>query len=214
MRPHNTRARTIQKPAAQTAHPLVYSAPSHPAVTHTTPNHAPTPRAAAAGPGRELPPIQSAPSHPAVHHPHHALLLRSQALVRVVSSLMRRSVKRKAGFDICDVAPLDAVGGSVVPAVFGHATGDSFINVSHSGAALGGRGAPPTGGPSRLPPTRAATAAAAAAASYAVLPLASNGAHEHALFRRRFRRPLPRTPGVCWKPTYGICQTIDILQPL
>jgi hypothetical protein len=70
----------------------------------------------------------------------------------MAASLMRRSVKRKAGFDIAAVAPLDVVASSVIPAVFGHATGDSFIRISHSGAArppawpgLGGRSTPPAG---------------------------------------------------------------------
>jgi hypothetical protein len=78
-----------------------------------------------------------------------------QALVKMAASLMRRSVKRKAGFDIANVAPLDRVRVSVIPAVFGHANGDSFIRISHSGAwgwggtRGGGGGAPSTHIPSR-----------------------------------------------------------------
>lgn len=60
-----------------------------------------------------------------------------QPLVKMVASLMRRSVRKKAGFDISLVAPLDLVGSSAVPAVFGHATGDKFIHISHSGALAG-----------------------------------------------------------------------------
>jgi hypothetical protein len=70
----------------------------------------------------------STPTPPTDSHPN-----LKQPLVKMGSSLMRRSVRRKAGFDIGDVSPLDLVGGSVIPAVFGHAVGDSFIRISHSG---------------------------------------------------------------------------------
>ena len=53
-------------------------------------------------------------------------------LVKVALTMMRRSVRKKAGFDIDDVAPLDVAKESYVPVLFGHAKGDSFIPVHHS----------------------------------------------------------------------------------
>eukprot|EP00884_Botryococcus_braunii_P014102 jgi/Botrbrau1/22693/Bobra.0132s0034.1 len=47
-------------------------------------------------------------------------------------NLMKRSVKRRAGFDLSSVSPIDVVASSFVPALFGHAEGDTFINKRHS----------------------------------------------------------------------------------
>lgn len=58
-----------------------------------------------------------------------------QPLVRMAAALMRRSVRRKAGFDIAAVAPLDVVSSCAAPAVFGHAAGDTFVRIAHSGVA-------------------------------------------------------------------------------
>jgi dienelactone hydrolase len=55
-------------------------------------------------------------------------------LVRGAVALMRYSIKRKAGFDISQLDVLAAASGSFVPALFGHATGDTFILPSHSAA--------------------------------------------------------------------------------
>ena len=41
--------------------------------------------------------------------------------MRVALSMMRRSVRKRAGFDIESVAPLDSVGSCFVPALFGGA---------------------------------------------------------------------------------------------
>jgi hypothetical protein len=56
-----------------------------------------------------------------------------QMMLKMVLRMMRNSVKKKAGFDINDVAPIDLVPSSAVPAVFGHGKQDTFINISHSG---------------------------------------------------------------------------------
>eukprot|EP00955_Chlamydomonas_euryale_P044252 352840-Chlamydomonas_euryale.AAC.1 len=42
---------------------------------------------------------------------------------------MKRSVRKKAGFDLDKVAPIDVVTEAFIPALFGHATEDSFIKV-------------------------------------------------------------------------------------
>jgi len=47
-------------------------------------------------------------------------------------SFMRRSVRRRAGFNIDRVAPLDVVPESYVPTLFGHAREDTFIPMHHS----------------------------------------------------------------------------------
>ena len=56
-----------------------------------------------------------------------------QMMLKMVLAMMRKSVKKKAGFDINNVAPIDLVPNSIIPAVFGHGTDDSFINSYHSG---------------------------------------------------------------------------------
>ncbi|GFR51828.1 hypothetical protein Agub_g14291 [Astrephomene gubernaculifera] len=55
-------------------------------------------------------------------------------LARLALAAMRRSVNKRAGFDITRVSPLDAVSRSFIPALFGHATGDTFIRISHAEA--------------------------------------------------------------------------------
>lgn len=47
--------------------------------------------------------------------------------MRVAISMMRRSVKKRAGFSIDDVAPLDFVGDTHVPVLFGES--HSFISL-------------------------------------------------------------------------------------
>jgi hypothetical protein len=54
-------------------------------------------------------------------------------MLKMVLAMMRKSVRKKAGFDINSVAPIDLVPSSVIPAVFGHGTEDSFISLYHSG---------------------------------------------------------------------------------
>jgi hypothetical protein len=56
-----------------------------------------------------------------------------QVMLKLALKLMRASVKRKAGADINAVSPLDVVGGSLIPAMFGHGREDSFIAMHHSG---------------------------------------------------------------------------------
>eukprot|EP00210_Caulerpa_lentillifera_P002484 g2381.t1 len=55
-----------------------------------------------------------------------------KALVRVALAIMRRSVRKRAGFDISTIAPLDVVNESFIPVLFGHADGDTFIKKAHS----------------------------------------------------------------------------------
>ncbi|KAG2496724.1 hypothetical protein HYH03_005137 [Edaphochlamys debaryana] len=55
-------------------------------------------------------------------------------LARLALAAMKRSVQKRAGFDITKVSPLDAVPQSFIPALFGHATGDTFIRISHAEA--------------------------------------------------------------------------------
>ncbi|GMH35675.1 hypothetical protein BSKO_03543 [Bryopsis sp. KO-2023] len=55
-----------------------------------------------------------------------------KAFVRVALAAMRRSVRKRAGFDIYQVAPLDSVGEAFVPVLFGHANGDTFVKKAHS----------------------------------------------------------------------------------
>jgi hypothetical protein len=53
-------------------------------------------------------------------------------LVKVALGMMKRSVRRRAGFSIDDVAPLDAAPSMFVPALFGHAAEDTFVAPHHS----------------------------------------------------------------------------------
>ncbi|WIA34398.1 hypothetical protein OEZ86_012734 [Tetradesmus obliquus] len=55
-----------------------------------------------------------------------------KVMLKLALKLMRASVKRKAGADINAVAPLDAVGRSLIPAMFGHGREDSFIGIHHT----------------------------------------------------------------------------------
>lgn len=43
-----------------------------------------------------------------------------------------RSVKKRAGFDINSICPVDAAPRAHVPAFFGHAAGDTFVRPHHS----------------------------------------------------------------------------------
>jgi hypothetical protein len=54
-------------------------------------------------------------------------------MLKLALKLMRASVKRKAGADINAVSPLDVVGCSLIPAMFGHGREDSFIAIHHTG---------------------------------------------------------------------------------
>ena len=49
-----------------------------------------------------------------------------------IRACRRRSVKKRAGFDINEIAPLDAAPQAHVPAFFGHASGDTFVRPHHS----------------------------------------------------------------------------------
>ncbi|CAL5224837.1 g7591 [Coccomyxa viridis] len=55
-----------------------------------------------------------------------------RAFMRIALSMMRRSVRRRANFSIDEVSPLDVVPGSFIPALFGHAEQDTFVNKAHS----------------------------------------------------------------------------------
>ncbi|GAB4812973.1 hypothetical protein N2152v2_000019 [Parachlorella kessleri] len=53
-------------------------------------------------------------------------------LLKVALAMMRRSVRKRAGFDIDYVSPLDRAKESFIPALFGHAKEDTFVNKHHS----------------------------------------------------------------------------------
>ncbi|KAK9836936.1 hypothetical protein WJX81_000753 [Elliptochloris bilobata] len=55
-----------------------------------------------------------------------------RAFMRMALSMIKRSVRRRAGFNIDDVSPLDAAPQAFIPALFGHAERDSFIGLHHS----------------------------------------------------------------------------------
>eukprot|EP00210_Caulerpa_lentillifera_P004704 g4488.t1 len=55
-----------------------------------------------------------------------------RTLVKVALALIRRSVRKKAQFDINTIAPVDTVDQSFVPVLFGHADEDDFIRKVHS----------------------------------------------------------------------------------
>ena len=46
--------------------------------------------------------------------------------------LLRRSVRKKAKFDIKSIAPIEVVGATFIPALFAHGSGDTFIDPQHS----------------------------------------------------------------------------------
>lgn len=52
--------------------------------------------------------------------------------LKIALIAMRRSVRRRAGFDVKQVAPIKTVSESFVPVLFGHAEGDTFVKKSHS----------------------------------------------------------------------------------
>ncbi|KAI3434931.1 hypothetical protein D9Q98_002985 [Chlorella vulgaris] len=53
-------------------------------------------------------------------------------LLKVALSMLKRSVRKRAGFSVDKVAPLDCVGASYIPALFGHAQADTFVDKHHS----------------------------------------------------------------------------------
>ncbi|KAI7835678.1 hypothetical protein COHA_010417 [Chlorella ohadii] len=53
-------------------------------------------------------------------------------LIKMALAMLKRSVKKRAGFSVDSVAPLDAVGNAFIPALFGHARDDTFVNKHHS----------------------------------------------------------------------------------
>ncbi|KAG2442041.1 hypothetical protein HYH02_009833 [Chlamydomonas schloesseri] len=55
-------------------------------------------------------------------------------LAKLALAAMKRSVSKRAGFDINKVSPVDVVAQSYIPALFGHAVGDTFIKISHAEA--------------------------------------------------------------------------------
>lgn len=55
-----------------------------------------------------------------------------KSLTKLALAWVRRAVKKRAGFDISDVAPIDVVGSSYIPALFGHAIDDTFVRIHHS----------------------------------------------------------------------------------
>ncbi|EIE23571.1 alpha/beta-hydrolase [Coccomyxa subellipsoidea C-169] len=55
-----------------------------------------------------------------------------RAFMRMALSMMKRSVKKRANFNIDDVSPIDVVGQAFIPALFGHSEQDSFISKAHS----------------------------------------------------------------------------------
>jgi len=55
-----------------------------------------------------------------------------RALTRAALALMRRSVARRAGFDVGAVQPAAAAPGCFAPALFGAAPGDAFIPIAHT----------------------------------------------------------------------------------
>jgi fermentation-respiration switch protein FrsA (DUF1100 family) len=55
-----------------------------------------------------------------------------RALTRAALALMRRSVSRRAGFDVSAVVPAARAGSCFAPALFGHAPGDEFIPIAHT----------------------------------------------------------------------------------
>lgn len=53
-------------------------------------------------------------------------------LVKLAMGLMRRSVRKRAGFSIDDVSPCDVMPETFVPTLFGHGKEDTFIGLHHS----------------------------------------------------------------------------------
>ena len=55
-----------------------------------------------------------------------------KGLLKIAMAMMRRSVKKRAGFDITKVAPVDFASQTFIPALFAHAGGDDFVPKHHS----------------------------------------------------------------------------------
>ncbi len=55
-----------------------------------------------------------------------------RAFMRMALSMMKRSVKKRANFNIDDVSPIDVVGQSFIPALFGTFVGPSDSLHKHS----------------------------------------------------------------------------------
>ncbi|KAK9836696.1 hypothetical protein WJX74_006286 [Apatococcus lobatus] len=55
-----------------------------------------------------------------------------RALYKMALGMMRRSVKKRAHFNIDTVSPIDVVQESFIPALFGHGREDTFIGIHHS----------------------------------------------------------------------------------
>ena len=55
-------------------------------------------------------------------------------VLETVMKFVRKTVRKKANFDIEHLTPIDTVGSTFIPALFGVASQDSFINPSHSEA--------------------------------------------------------------------------------
>ncbi|KAL4425310.1 hypothetical protein ABPG75_009326 [Micractinium tetrahymenae] len=53
-------------------------------------------------------------------------------LIKVALAMLKRSVKKRAGFSVDKVAPLDTVAASFIPALFAHGKDDSFVHPHHS----------------------------------------------------------------------------------
>ena len=59
-----------------------------------------------------------------------------RAFMRIALSMMRRSVRKRANFNVDDVSPLDVVPGSFIPALFGE---DDFTKHLHAGRSCSSR---------------------------------------------------------------------------
>jgi len=55
-----------------------------------------------------------------------------QIFLKSVVGILRRSIRKRAGFDINDADPLASAPLSFIPALFGHGLDDNFIKVHHS----------------------------------------------------------------------------------
>ena len=55
---------------------------------------------------------------------------------QVALAVMRRSVRKRAGFSIDDVAPLNNAGGSFIPALFGEREQSTYLAVGVVGRLL------------------------------------------------------------------------------
>ena len=55
-----------------------------------------------------------------------------KSLLKIALAMMRRSVRKRAGFDLTKVAPIDTAPEAFIPALFSHAQGDDFVPKHHS----------------------------------------------------------------------------------